>query len=251
MGKLPRQGPIYQCENGHCICSDCHAKVIEQSVPNQAKCPSCREDLGKIRNLAVEKVLGKMSHKCEFVDYGCTFEETPETLKLHEEDCQYRLVNCIDLSCKTKISMAQLISHVTKDHKEALLSPYENPLKFALTVTEEYFEWETTWQTRHITLQDKHFFGEIWRNSDGLWNLWVYMIGSKRDCKGYTYTIRIFSDDENKKVESTYTNYCVPLDRSKEQVVAQGKCLTITDAAVREFLANKRVNYDIIIKSVD
>ena len=50
----PKAGPLYQCENGHILCSGCNGKV------NQ--CPECRaDDLPKvrIRNLFAEKQLEK------------------------------------------------------------------------------------------------------------------------------------------------------------------------------------------------
>ena len=48
---IPNEGPIYQCESGHIICKDCHPK-LEQ-------CPQCRQKLGKIRALQLEKIIEK------------------------------------------------------------------------------------------------------------------------------------------------------------------------------------------------
>merc|ERR1712029_1130427 len=107
--KLPRQAPVYQCENGHCVCSDCHAKLTG--------CPICRMALGKIRSLVFEQLLNKMSHKCKFSEYGCTFEDNLTPLECHEKDCWYRLANCGDLKCKTQIPLAHLVEHMEKDHK--------------------------------------------------------------------------------------------------------------------------------------
>ena len=50
----PKAGPLYQCENGHILCSACNAKV--------QKCPECRVDLNdgvRIRCLFAEKQLEK------------------------------------------------------------------------------------------------------------------------------------------------------------------------------------------------
>ena len=46
----PKAGPIYQCENGHTLCSECNGKV-------KKLCPVCRVKLPKdrIRNLYAEK----------------------------------------------------------------------------------------------------------------------------------------------------------------------------------------------------
>ena len=51
--QTPKAGPLYQCENGHILCSDCNGKV------NQ--CPECRANLPyvRIRSLFAEKQLEK------------------------------------------------------------------------------------------------------------------------------------------------------------------------------------------------
>ena len=51
--ETPKSGPLYQCENGHIICSGCNAKVN--------RCPECRVTLPnvRIRNLFAEKQLEK------------------------------------------------------------------------------------------------------------------------------------------------------------------------------------------------
>ena len=50
--EIPEAGPLYQCENGHTLCSGCNGKV-------KKLCPVCRVKLPKdrIRNLYAEKKL--------------------------------------------------------------------------------------------------------------------------------------------------------------------------------------------------
>ena len=49
----PKAGPLYQCENGHILCSGCNEKVQQ--------CPECRVNLPNVRmrNLFAEKQLEK------------------------------------------------------------------------------------------------------------------------------------------------------------------------------------------------
>lgn len=49
----PKAGPLYQCKNGHILCSGCSDKVKQ--------CPECRADLpdDRIRSLFAEKQLEK------------------------------------------------------------------------------------------------------------------------------------------------------------------------------------------------
>ena len=49
--ETPKAGPLYQCENGHILCSVCIEKVQE--------CPQCRAKLPatRIRNIFAEQQL--------------------------------------------------------------------------------------------------------------------------------------------------------------------------------------------------
>ena len=46
---LPREAPIYQCENGHMVCKNC--------LPKLKECPVCKRPIGKTRCLMAEKVI--------------------------------------------------------------------------------------------------------------------------------------------------------------------------------------------------
>ncbi|XP_057996883.1 E3 ubiquitin-protein ligase SINAT3-like isoform X1 [Hevea brasiliensis] len=54
--------PIYQCRNGQTLCSTCKARVHN-------RCPTCRQELGDIRCLALEKIaecLKRLANTCQF-----------------------------------------------------------------------------------------------------------------------------------------------------------------------------------------
>ena len=110
--KVPRRGNVYQCKRGHSICSGCH--------PHLTMCPICRVAMSKspARNFAMEKLLSKVTHACKFADHGCIFEEAFGPLESHEQDCEFRLVNCISRVCETQVSLAKLLEHIEEDHKE-------------------------------------------------------------------------------------------------------------------------------------
>merc|ERR1719282_1642845 len=90
--RVPRSSPIYQCARGHVVCSECR--------PNVTTCPQCRDPLGNIRSLISEKMLEKLPSVCKYTDQGCQEEHTQKTILEHEEKCQFRLVNCVDLACQ-------------------------------------------------------------------------------------------------------------------------------------------------------
>jgi len=236
--KVPRQPPIYQCERGHCICSVCHAKLTN--------CPVCRIPLGKTRSLIFEKVLSKMPHSCKFSDYGCKMEHTKTTLECHEKDCGYRLVNCVDLACQTQVPMAQLVEHMKKDHERGdFVHTESNTYRSHFIVQSSDFTGEIMWISDHIVFEDRHFFRECCRSKDGQWFVWVYMIGSRKECEEYIYTVKIMSD--GREEELMYRGRCVPLDIAKEKLVQVGNCLIFPDATAKRFWANQRIHYQVCV----
>jgi len=236
--KVPRQPPIYQCERGHCICSVCHSKLTN--------CPVCRIPLGKTRSLIFEKVLQKMPHSCKFSDYGCKVEHTKSNLETHEKDCQFRLVNCVDLACQAQVCMAQLMTHMTKDHeREDFVHTESNTYRSHFIVQSSDFTREIMWISDHIVLEDRHFFRECCRSKDGQWFVWVYMIGSRKECEEYIYTVKIMSDDREE--ELMYRGRCVPLDVPKEKLVQVGNCLIFPDSTAKRFWANQRIHYQVYV----
>ncbi|XP_059628837.1 E3 ubiquitin-protein ligase SINAT2-like [Cornus florida] len=61
--------PIHQCPNGHTLCSNCKAKVCNI-------CPICRQVLGSIRCLALEKVAETLGLPSSVRPYNCPYNET-------------------------------------------------------------------------------------------------------------------------------------------------------------------------------
>ena len=100
------------------------------------------------------------------------------------------------------------------------------------------------WISDHIVLEDRHFFRECCRSKDGQWFVWVYMIGSRKECEEYTYTIKIISDDREEELK--FKGRCVPLDIAKEKMVQVGNCLIFPDSTAKRFSANQqRLHYQV------
>ncbi|GAB4857576.1 E3 ubiquitin-protein ligase sinat5 [Ancistrocladus abbreviatus] len=104
--------PIHQCQNGHTLCSTCKARVQDQ-------CPTCRQELGSIRCLALEKIAESLDLPCKYSSVGCpgTF---PYYSKLkHEAHCNFRPFNCpyAGSECSVVGDIPFLVAHLRDDHK--------------------------------------------------------------------------------------------------------------------------------------
>ncbi|KAL8170704.1 hypothetical protein V2J09_022508 [Rumex salicifolius] len=104
--------PIHQCHNGHTICSTCKTRV-------QNRCPTCRQELGDIRCLALEVVAESLELPCKYNLLGCV-DTLPYYYKIkHEESCNFRPYNCpyAGSECSTVGDIPCLISHLVDHHK--------------------------------------------------------------------------------------------------------------------------------------
>ncbi|KAG2680842.1 hypothetical protein I3843_11G117300 [Carya illinoinensis] len=104
--------PIHQCQNGHTLCSTCKTRVHN-------RCPTCRQELGDIRCLALEKVAESLELPCKYGFLGCT-EIFPYYSKLeHEAQCSFRPYNCpyAGSECPVVGDIPFLVAHLRDDHK--------------------------------------------------------------------------------------------------------------------------------------
>ncbi|KAF9671099.1 hypothetical protein SADUNF_Sadunf12G0012200 [Salix dunnii] len=104
--------PIHQCHNGHTLCSTCKTRV-------QNRCPTCRQELGDIRCLALEKVAESLELPCKYYNLGCP-EIFPYYSKLkHEAICNFRPYNCpyAGSECSVVGDIPFLVAHLRDDHK--------------------------------------------------------------------------------------------------------------------------------------
>lgn len=79
--------PIYQCWNGHVICSKCIPCITD------ALCPICRTEMPSqnIRALTTEQLIETMEVKCKHCEEGCRTLFTLGNAKAHLEagNCCY------------------------------------------------------------------------------------------------------------------------------------------------------------------
>uniref|UniRef100_A0A6N2M6U4 RING-type E3 ubiquitin transferase n=1 Tax=Salix viminalis TaxID=40686 RepID=A0A6N2M6U4_SALVM len=104
--------PIFQCPNGHTLCSQCRARV-------KNSCPICRGELGNIRCLALEKIAESIELPCMYQSMGCCDIFPYYSKPKHEKNCKYRPYNCpyAGAECSVTGDISLLIKHLKNDHK--------------------------------------------------------------------------------------------------------------------------------------
>ncbi|XP_059628839.1 E3 ubiquitin-protein ligase SINAT2-like [Cornus florida] len=104
--------PIHQCLNGHVLCSTCKAKVLNI-------CPICRQRLGSIRCLSLEKVMETLGLPSRCSNFGCQ-DIIPIHSKLrHEQNCRFRPYKCPcnEAECFVTGDIQFLVTHLKDGHE--------------------------------------------------------------------------------------------------------------------------------------
>lgn len=104
--------PILQCLNGHTICSQCKQKMSN-------RCPTCHQELGNIRCLALEKMAESLEFPCRHQSTGCTEMLPYYDKQKHEGLCRFRPYGCPYACSECSISgdIPSLVAHLKDDHK--------------------------------------------------------------------------------------------------------------------------------------
>ncbi|KAG0622925.1 hypothetical protein M758_3G134000 [Ceratodon purpureus] len=107
--------PVYQCENGHTACSGCCQMITKG-------CPSCSKPIGRIRNIAIEKVIESLQVECKHACHGCnTMLKYTERAKHEEKLCEYRPTPCpvtrYPRHCAYAGPKASIPAHLKDEHK--------------------------------------------------------------------------------------------------------------------------------------
>ncbi|XP_031282267.1 E3 ubiquitin-protein ligase SINA-like 10 [Pistacia vera] len=122
----PLYSPVFQCENGHIVCSSCCTQI-------RNKCPSCRLPIGHNRCLAIEKVLESIKVKCQNTRYGCK-ETTSYGKKLdHAKTCHHAPCSCPLSDCNFVGSCTQLYKHFRDEHENSSVKFQHNKV-FQITL---------------------------------------------------------------------------------------------------------------------
>ncbi|CAG9818757.1 unnamed protein product [Phaedon cochleariae] len=105
--------PIYICQAGHSICSECKLKV--------ANCPNCRSQFSGARNFTLEKLTTRVHYPCKNREIGCSFVTTSDRIRGHESSCELSETPCI-LRCAHRCLRPSMYNHLTEKHANSLLA---------------------------------------------------------------------------------------------------------------------------------
>jgi len=223
--------PIYQCAQGHIICSRC------RTDKHNTLCPfitmpgvTCRYSMhGGIRNRYLEKVVNQMILKCRYHKAGCKVRKRGEVLGAHEKECQFRPFTCsrfkitgscgcgcvedgIEERCDTEkkpcqetcSSVEKFIQHWNTHFNFPVVTPeFNNGIVKHTIITNAY------WQGSHQEVSDKQQYGHCVNAFGHTFCFALYLadfdddetshilqlvptiLGTEKDARGFVATVRV------------------------------------------------------------
>jgi len=173
--------PIFQCSEGHLICNVCRPKIT--------KCPTCRKELGNIRNRALEQCVAKVLLPCSFACNGCPEKIRVRDMKKHLEVCKYRSYACprSRSKCSWEGPIDSISDHLVNRHKMKVVETseidetYSNPQGIANAV----------WEGPILKCHGHEFILHFEQRQTGQFCAFLRFIGAKKDANRFAYSIRV------------------------------------------------------------
>ncbi|GJN35718.1 hypothetical protein PR202_gb24521 [Eleusine coracana subsp. coracana] len=178
---------LVQCQNGHTLCSTCKARVHN-------RCPTCRQELGDIRCLALEKVAESLELPCKYCSLGCP-EIFPYYSKIkHEAQCSFRLYNCpyAGSECAVAGDIPFLVAHLRDDHKVDMHSGCTFNHRYVKSNPREVEN--ATWMLTVFHCFGQYFclhFEAFQLGMAPVYMAFLRFMGDENEARNYTYSLEV------------------------------------------------------------
>jgi len=188
--------------------------------------------------------------KCKFSIQGCGIEEREDVMRIHEKECPYRIVKCLNASCKEEVSLFGLLDHLQSKH---LLhrSTSQGFYQGEYPIKKECFLQGGCWGKNLIEYQNKKFLAFFMRNhGSGLWYTGVYILGTEEEASQFKFSINMSGPDGNGlMLSSSVSSIDVPI----EDLIKSGSVGSFTDFIAKNILdeESKKISYHVEIKSLE
>ncbi|KAG8094467.1 hypothetical protein GUJ93_ZPchr0012g21751 [Zizania palustris] len=163
--------PIHQCQNGHTLCSTCKARVHN-------RCPTCRQELGDIRCLALEKVAESLELPCKHYSLGS--------------------------ECSVVGNIPFLVSHLRDDHKVDMHSGCTFNHRYVKSNPREVEN--ATWMLTVFHCFGHHFclhFEAFQLGMAPVYMAFLRFMGDENEARNYSYSLEVGANGRKMTWEGT------------------------------------------------
>ena len=205
--------PITLCENGHSVCNTCRQKLH--------KCPVCKGQFMKIRNLILESLAGKVHYPCKFQEHGCQLTFQLEEITTHQQECLHGHYKCpffmTQVGCTWDGPSAHIVTHIKTSHTEPCDARKVSGVHKARLIN---FEKHSAWCQTVFTLNQVFFrFSKV---IDGFLYSCVLYVGPKENACKYNYRLTVNTPDGKSSVSASHRTEWY--DGGVDGLFEKGKC---------------------------
>ena len=196
--------PIFQCDGGHSICSNCKSQIKE--------CPTCKEEIDDTHNFALEKMAQLIHYRCKFNELGCNYRAKPDEMKQHQTFCLFGPHQCPlkDYeNCKWAHAAKEIYPHIVSKHHENLLE-IDHVQVF---MGDDYLTQEE--DLCYIKKFSDALFKLHYRFSQNCFYWSMQLIGPPDEARKYRFEIDVL-DNTNSNQKIFLRNFCAPLTDKNE-----------------------------------
>ena len=185
----PREGAIYNCDNGHPVCARCH--------PRLSRCPMCRSKSFAQRNRLAERMretlLQTVSIPCANELTGCKASGLWGDLKKHENVCLHREVRCPAhhrRACDWVGSLKELYIHLNEKKCTQIIKQDEEEKAFTSVIGDflddmTVFDRKSMTHWKPVMLVTRHLF-----------RLFAYLVMSRAPSGEWFFYVRVMAGKE-------------------------------------------------------
>ena len=226
---VPKKGPLYTAKTGRIACQDCKNEKLPNGVAM-----ACTENILKALPMVA----------CRYRKNDCKIVQDPKNIAYHEEECQFRNIECYFPTCGKKVAFSKLEDHFQAHNhqKGRLIEAIGSKIQYGAHIQDKFFipngDYMWDWIPINIKFNGKVFMlNMIFRTAEKHFFAWLQMQGSKFEAKNFKYFIQLQEkedlgtpiykgpmkslDDKRTDVLESKLGLVVPLDVLKKHMDEQ------------------------------
>jgi len=232
--------PIFLCEKGHNICSECRPKL--------EGCTICRRQLIDSRNVDLENLASNMHYPCVYKSLGC-YEMLPmELISRHQVMCPHRphicpLAQIQKVRCPWEGPRTEVQGHVKVIHDQYIdKSIVKNSGKVQLSNINKDFTYS------RVVLSMGQVFLYHLEVENGEFHFAMLYVGPKELASGFHYEMKMYAENEMILVR----NVVCSNEENLDAIFSSGKCVSLHMKAIKNFVTqNNELSFEVKVIAAD
>ena len=191
--------PIFViCMNGHNVCNKCAPNLLDE-------CPTCRQPVLSIRNIAMENIARKLKYPCVNQKWGCEEVSPFDKVAKHQAECFHNRRHCPWAPpcgrCPWAGNTGDLKAHLTQSHA-SITDLVEAGQKLYLVLSS--CGKKTLFPDRIVNILDNMFIHSSLFINNTFYCIIQY-VGTKKDAEKYKYKFSVSREGGKQKISVTHT----------------------------------------------